>query len=174
MNSGEELSAPCPIQPEHERAGFSCGEEALDEWLRRRALKNETAGASRTYVLLAGDEAIAYYSLAAGGVARRFSPGTVRRDMPDPIPVMILARLAVDTRRQGRGIGRALVRDALLRTMNAAHIAGIRALLVHALNQRAASFYQNLGFLPSPFDPLVLLLPLRHFDPLDLAGEKHE
>ena len=174
MISRENISAPCPIQPGHERAGFSCGEETLDEWLRRRALKNETAGASRTYVLLADGAVVAYYSLAAGGVARRLTPGTVRREMPDPIPVMVLDRLAVDTHYQGQGIGRALVRDALLRTMNAAHIAGIRALLVHVLNQRAASFYQSLGFLPSPFDPLVLFLPLRHFGTLNVAGEEQQ
>ncbi len=155
-----EFSAPRPITPEHTSSEFSCGEDALDEWLKKKALKNEAAGASRTYVVCTGNAVAAYYSLAVGSVAHEFSPGPVRRNMPDPIPVMILARLAVDSQYKGRGLGTALVRDALLRSLQVARITGIRALLVHALNENAAIFYKNLGFISSPFDPLILFLQI--------------
>jgi GNAT superfamily N-acetyltransferase len=132
----------------------------LDDWLRSRAARNERDGASRTYVVCADKRVKAYYYLATGSVAGKQAPGRVRRNMPDPIPVMILGRLAVDTTLQGQGIGRGLLRDAILRTLKAAQIAGIRALMVHALDEDAARFYLSNGFLPSPFDPLVLMLPL--------------
>ena len=156
------LSAPEPLAYRHDFSSFSCGEETLDDWLRRRAGKNEQIGASRTYVVCEADKVVAYYSLAVGSVEHKFSPGSVRRNMPDPVPVMMLARLAVDTRYAGRNIGTALVRDAVLRTLQASHIAGIRALMVHALHERAAGFYANRGFLVSPVEPLILFLPLSH------------
>jgi ribosomal protein S18 acetylase RimI-like enzyme len=156
------LSAPAPLTATHDISGFSCGEIALDEWLRFRALKNEASGATRTYVVCLGNEVVGYYSLAVGSIEHQFAPGNIRRNMPRPIPVMILARLAVDCRHGGRNIGTGMVRDALLRTLQAADIAGIRALLVHALNEKAAAFYRKCGFAPSPFDPLVLLLALEY------------
>lgn len=156
------LSAPEPLAYRHDLSAFSCGEETLDDWLRRRAGKNERIGASRTYVVCEECRVAAYYSLAVGSVEHKFSPGSVRRNMPDPVPVMILARLAVDTRYAGRNIGTALVRDAVLRTLHASHIAGIRALMVHALHERATEFYANRGFLTSPVEPLILFLPLHH------------
>ena len=156
------LSAPEPLAYRHDFSEFSCGEESLDDWLRRRAGKNEQIGASRTYVVCDDCKVVAYYSLAVGSVEHKFSPGSVKRNMPDPVPVMILARLAVDTRYAGRHIGTALVRDAVLRTLQASHIAGIRALMVHALHEKAAEFYVNRGFLISPVEPLILFLPLGH------------
>ncbi len=155
-----ELSAPVPLVAVHDLSLFSCGEPALDNWLRGRAMKNETSGASRTYVVCAGNEVVGYYSLAVGSIEHQFAPGNIKRNMPQPIPVMILARLAVDRRYGGRNIGTAMVRDALLRTLQAADIAGIRALIVHALNENAAAFYQARGLTASPFDPLVLFLAL--------------
>ena len=103
----------------------------------------------------------AYYSLAVGSIERKFAPGGIRRNMPEPIPVMVLGRLAVDRRYAGKNIGAALVRDALLRTHRIAGEAGVRALLVHAIHESAARFYIRLGFIQSPFDPLVLFLGLQ-------------
>ena len=155
---------PQPLSSDHDLTNFACGRPSLDDWLRSRALKNQVSGASRSYVVtdvVSGARAVvAYYCLATGAVDSRQAPGKVRRNMPDPIPVMVLGRLAVDTRLQGQGIGRALLKDAILRTLNAAEIAGIRCLLVHALDEQAAEFYRRNGFLDSPIDPLVLMLPL--------------
>ena len=153
---------PCPIRGDHDLAAFHCGEPSLNDWLRKHALRNEATGASRTYVLHPADSlaVVGFYSLATGAVIRAGAPGGIRRNMPDPIPVMVLGRLAVARECQGQGLGRALVRDAILRTLQAAAIAGIRALLVHALSPQASEFYQSCGFEPAPIDPLVLMLRL--------------
>lgn len=160
------LSAPVPLTAEHNLAAFSCGEPSLDSWLRQRALKNETTGASRTYVVCVdlgsagAADVVGYYSLAVGSIEHQFTPGAIKRNMPQPIPVMLLARLAVDRRYAGQGIGTGMLQDALLRTLQAADIAGIRAMLVHVLSDKASSFYRERGFVPSPFDLLVLFLAL--------------
>lgn len=157
-----ELSAPAPLTLAHNTALFSCGEPVLDDWLRGRAIKNEASGASRTYVVCCENDVVGYYSLAVGSIEHQFAPGNIRRNMPHPIPVMLLTRLAVDRQCAGRNIGTGMLRDALLRTLQAADIAGIRAMLVHALNDKAAAFYGERGFAASPFDPLVLFLALDH------------
>ncbi len=154
------LQAPEPLRADHDLSGFQCGAPVLDEWLRKRAPGNEGSGASRSYVVCEGVRVLAYYSLATGSVEHSHAPGRVRRNMPDPIPVMILGRLAVDVSVQGQGIGRGLLKDAILRTLKAAQIAGIRAILVHALDETAAGFYRKHGFLDSPIDSLTLMLPL--------------
>ena len=156
------LQAPEPLRANHDLSRFDSGRRVLDEWLRNRALGNEAPGASRTYVVCEGARVLAYYSLATGSVEHSHAPGRVRRNMPDPIPVMILGRLAVDVSVQDQGVGRGLLRDAILRTLNAAEIAGIRAILVHALDETAAAFYRTNGFLDSPIDPSTLMLPLEH------------
>ncbi|MDE0176024.1 MAG: GNAT family N-acetyltransferase [Defluviicoccus sp.] len=153
-------TAPEPIAAHHVLAGLDSGQPTLDNWLTARALRNERDGASRTYVVCDDGAVVAYYCLAAGAVQHRDVPGRFRRNMPDPIPVMLMGRLAVAGSHQGKGIARGLVRDAILRTLKAAEIAGIRALLVHALDEDAATFYRHLGFLESPVDPLVLALPV--------------
>jgi len=155
------LSPPVPLAPTHDLSAFSCEEEVLNLWLRRRAGKNEGSGASRTYVVCEGKTVIAYSSLAVGSIEHKFAPGGIRRNMPEAIPVTVLGRLAVDARHTGKNIGAALVRDALLRTLRIAGEAGVRAMLVHALHERAAGFYSRLGFARSPFDPLVLFLGLQ-------------
>ncbi|MBQ7608632.1 MAG: hypothetical protein IJU76_11780 [Desulfovibrionaceae bacterium] len=111
------IAAPCHLEEGHNCGLFHCGEPALDAWLKNRALKNEAGGASRTYVITCGNDVVGYYSLAVGSVSHVLVPGRIRRNMPDPIPVMLLARLAVDTLIQKRGIGRALLRGAILRTV---------------------------------------------------------
>jgi predicted N-acetyltransferase YhbS len=154
----EEVGAPQKLSPEHELIGFDSGEPVLDDWLRRRALNNEASGASRTYVVCAGRSVVGYYSLSAGAVAHIVSPGRIRRNMPDPIPVIVLGRLAVDRRFHGRRIGTGLVRDAVLRALQAAEIAGVRAILVHAISPEAKCFYEKYGFVASPVEPMTVMI----------------
>lgn len=161
MSDGlETIKPPEKLTTAHDLASFDSGEPALDDWLRRRALHNETSGASRTYVVCVGKTVVGYYTLAVGAVAHADAPGRMKRNMPDPLPVMVLGRLAVDTNVQRRGIGKGLLRDAILRTVQAAEIAGIRAILVHAISESAKRFYEECGFTASPIDPLTVMLPL--------------
>lgn len=155
-----EFAAPARLHAAHDLSTFRCGEPALDDWLRNRALANEVSGASRTWVVCSGEKVAGYYALAVGAVAHEAAPGRVRRNMPDPVPVMIIGRLAVDLRYQGKGIGPALLRDAVMRTLQAAEIAGIRAILVHAISERAKRLYEKYGFIPSPVDPMTLMITL--------------
>jgi GNAT superfamily N-acetyltransferase len=154
------LAPPRPLSAECDCLGFDSGEPALDTWLKRSALKGQTSGAARTYVITSEQAVIGYYALAVGSVAHSAATGSVRRNMPDPVPVMLLARLALDHRWQGRGLGAALLKDAALRTLQAAEIGGIRALLVHAISADAARFYRYFGFQPSPADELILMVTL--------------
>ena len=156
----ETLTAPSVLEASHEMADFMCGHDSLDDWLKRRALDNQASGASRTYVVCSGQQVIAYYALASGALACSEATGKLRRNMPDPIPVAILARLAIDVRFQNRGLGRALFRDAALRILAAAETIGIRGLLVHAISADAAAFYQALGLSPSPSNSRTLMVPL--------------
>ena len=148
------------IAATHELTEFDCGVPSLNDWLRRRAVRNESDGASRTYVVCTdpGTKVVGYYSLATGAMFRAAAPGKVRRNMPEPIPVMIIGRLAVDRAFQGKGLGRALLRDAILRMLQAARIAGIRAILVHAITEQARQFYLRCGFRHSPLDPMTLMV----------------
>jgi GNAT superfamily N-acetyltransferase len=156
-----EFSAPEKLTAAHDLSQFQCGEPALDDWLRRRALQNEKSGSSRTYVLCTGWQVVGYYALAGGAVAHASAPGRIKRNMPDPVPVMVIGRLAIDVKFQGRGIGPALLRDAILRTAQAAEIAGIRAVLVHAISERAKRFYERWGFVASPVDPMTLMITVK-------------
>ena len=158
--SRQSLTPPEKLREDHDLSRFQCGEPALDDWLRRRALQNEESGASRTYVVCIGPRVLGYYALAVGAVAHAGAPGRIRRNMPDPVPVMILGRLAVDLELHGHGLGQGLLRDALLRTLQAADIAGIRAILVHAISSAAQRFYERHGFVRSPIDPMMLMIPL--------------
>lgn len=133
----------------------------LNDWLKGRAIKNETSGASRTYVVCHQNHVIAYYTLATGAVQCRQAPGRIRRNMPDPIPVMVLGRLAVHWDWQKKGLGGDLLADAVKRTLQAADIAGIRAFVVHALSDEAKQFYERFGFQPSPTDPMDLMITLK-------------
>lgn len=155
-----ELSAPEPLSAAHDASDFSSGSETLDYWLRRRALRNEDAGASRTCVVCAGSKVRGYYCLAAGSVELTRAPGRVRRNMPDPVPVMVIGRLAVHSTLQGQGLGLDLLLDAVKRTRQAARIVGVRAILVHALSEEAVRFYGKAGFRPSPVDPMTLMVTL--------------
>ena len=160
MSAERRISRPDKLSPEHDVSQFCCGEPTLDDWLRRRALQNEESGASRTYVSCMGNRVVGYYALAVGAVAHVEAPRRIRRNMPDPIPVMVIARLAVDTTAQGQAFGPALLRDAVLRTVQAAEIAGIRAILVHAISERAKRFYEKWGFIVSPVEPMTLMITM--------------
>ena len=155
------LRPPAPPAASHQLDDFDCGEAALDDWLKRRALANQSSGASRTFVVADQDGIVCgYYAMAAGAVAHQLATSSVRRNMPDPVPVMVLARLAVDRRAQGQRLGGSLLKDAVSRAVAVSHIAGVRALLVHALHEKAKQFYEHYGFAPSPIHPMTLMLRL--------------
>lgn len=154
------LSAPEKLRADHDLSLFECGEPSLNDWLQKRALHNEESGASRTYVVCVGKQVVGYYALAVGAVAHAAASGRVKRNMPDPVPVIIIGRLAVHKDFQGRRIGPGLLRDATLRTAQAAEIAGIRAILVHAISERAKKFYEDCGFGVSPMDPMTLMITM--------------
>lgn len=156
-----QLSAPAPLASAHPLDEFECGESVLDEWLKRRAMANQLSGATRTFVVADQDKRVyGYYAMAAGAVSHKLASSAVRRNMPDPIPVMVLARLAVDTRAQGIKLGASMLRDAVNRAVAVSENAGVRALLAHALHDRARLFYQHYGFQVSPAHPMTLLLRL--------------
>ena len=152
--------APAPLSELHEVESFSCGVESLDHWLKHRALKNQIQGVSRTYVVCEDKKVVAYYALASGAIATTDATGPFRRNMPAPIPVVVLGRLAVDLTIRGHGFGRSLVRDAGLRVIQAADAIGIRGMIVHALSDEAKLFYEKLGFEASPIDPYLLMITL--------------
>ena len=154
------ISAPEPLGAHHEVESFSSGVESLDPWLKRRALKNQATGASRTFVACEGRHVLAYYALASSAVTTNAVSGRFRRNMPNPIPVVVLGRLAVDKAWHGKGVGRALVRDAGLRVIQAADTIGVRGMIVHALSPEAKQFYMRLGFDLSPLDPMMLMVTL--------------
>lgn len=154
------LSPPELLSDHHDLETFASGVESLDAWLRHRALKNQATGASRTFVACEGQRVVAYYALASSGVAVAETPGRFHRNMPDPIPVVVLGRLAVDRSFQGQGLGRALVRDAGCRVIQAADAIGIRGLIVHAISAEAKAFYAAVGFDPSPLDPMTMMITL--------------
>jgi GNAT superfamily N-acetyltransferase len=154
------LELPSPISEHHLTIGFDSGILSLNEWLHRRALANQVSGASRTFVVCDNNKVVAYYALASGAISSGSTVGRFRRNMPDPIPVVVLGRLAVDLAFQGHGLGRALFRDAAQRVSYAADAIGIRGIIVHAITEQARSFYLALGFDPSPEDPMTLMVSL--------------
>jgi GNAT superfamily N-acetyltransferase len=154
------LTPPEPLTSHHSIADFSCGTASLDDWLKRRAFVNQTSGATRTFVTCVDNKVVGYYALASGGISVKSALGKFRRNMPNPIPVVILARLAIDSSYQGQGLGRALFRDAALRVIQAADTIGIRGIIVHAISEEAKNFYLGLGFSLSPLEPMTLMITL--------------
>ncbi len=163
------LTAPIPLNADHSLADFDCGNDTLNHWLKNRALKNQDSGASRTFVICRNDHVVGFYALATGSVRRTATPKSIARNMPESVPVMILGRLAVDSRMQGQYLGSALLKDALLRTLRVSREAGIRAVLVHAISDEAARFYERYRFQPTPMDPMTLILSIRRIERL-LSG----
>ena len=154
------LSAPRLLTDRHQLTSFASDEPSLDDWLKRRAARNQANGSSRTYVVCEGDTVIGFYCLAAGAISHAEAPSAVKRNRPDPVPVLVLGRLAIHKEHQQKGIGTALLNDAIRRTLQAANIAGVTALLVHAISQQARRFYLSRGFIDSPFKPMTLCLML--------------
>lgn len=157
-------TAPRPIAADDHVESFDCGKEPLNRFLKSRALENE-GKASRTYVICsaAGDDAgavVAYYTLAAGAVARSDAPGPLRRNMPNPLPVMVLGRMAVDGRHAGKGMGKAMLKEAIQRVAQTATVVGTRAMIVHAIDDEAAAFYTPFGFQLFPAGGRTLFLPI--------------
>ena len=158
-----QLAAPEPLSIGHRIEAFDCGEPVLDDWLRKRALGNQSSGASRTFVVAdASGRVMGYYALAAGAVAHETATSAVRRNMPDPVPVLVLGRLAVDRQAQGIKLGASLLQDAVKRAIGVSADAGIRALLVHALSEPAKQFYLHYGFQASTLHPMTLMMRLPH------------
>ncbi|MDD2660441.1 MAG: GNAT family N-acetyltransferase [Methylococcales bacterium] len=155
------LSAPALLTEQHRLADFSSGAASLDDWLKRRARSNQISGASRTYVVAEVEAVVAYYCLASGALTLNEAPAALRRNLPDPLPIAVLGRLAVDQSYQRRGLGVALLQDAVIRTLRASDILGIRGLLVHALSIETKSFYEHHGFVASPTHPMSLILSLK-------------
>jgi GNAT superfamily N-acetyltransferase len=156
-----ELGAVVLLDSSHDRRHFDCGVDPLNAYLKQYALQNQKKGIIRNYVVCRDGRVVGYYALAYGSVSQASAPPIITKGTGKyPIPLMILARLAVDLQEKGQGLGRALLKNAVLRTLQAADIAGLKAILVHAKNSEGQEFYEKHGFIPSPSDPLHLFFPL--------------
>ncbi len=160
LSASPPVSAPEPLATDHDVDSFDSGVLPLDDWLKRRARRNELEGASRTFVVCAGRRVAGYYSLAATSLSHHDATGRVRRNMPDPVPAVLLGRLAIDRAWQGKGLGADLLADAVLRVVAAAEIIGARALLVHAISPGAKAFYEKHGFRASSVDSMTLMITI--------------
>jgi GNAT superfamily N-acetyltransferase len=158
VKKSSKISEPASLTEAHRLDSFRCSKPELETWLKQRARKNQLEGASRTFVVCVGNEVVGYYALAAGAVLHEKTPGSIRRNMPNPIPVAVSGRLAVHTDWEGQGIGSGLLKDAVLRTVRLAEEMGIRALLCHAIDESAKQFYLHHGFIESPIEPLTVML----------------
>ena len=155
------MRPPEPLNSQHDLSRFNSGNSVQKAWLVERAVKNQEDGATRTFVVCNEMLVVGYYALALGQVNRADAPGAITRGMPDPVPMMVLARLAVDQSCQSLGLGRNLVRDAVERTLRVSMDAGVRGLLVSAIDDKARAFYEKLGFVSSRADPNVLMMRLK-------------
>jgi GNAT superfamily N-acetyltransferase len=155
------LSGPAVLAEHHELDEFSSGEASLDDWLKKRARANHAGGASRVFVTCVGNRVVGYYSLSSSSIVNDTVPGRLRRNMPDPIPVVLLGRLAIDKEWQGKEIGRALFRDAAMRVFQAAEVIGVRGIVVHAISGEARKFWKAIGFSDCPHEPLTLVVTLQ-------------
>lgn len=157
------IKAPAPLNTGHNLADFCCSDPGLNEWLKKKAMKNHSTGISRVYVICAENtsQVIGYYCLSTGSIQRNTAPGSYRRNAPDSLPVIILGRLAVDRAYSGQGLGAALLKDAIYRTENIALQVGVRALVVHALDEQVRNFYTRFAFDASNTHPLTLLYPIK-------------
>ncbi|TRX56708.1 GNAT family N-acetyltransferase [Thalassomonas sp. M1454] len=154
------ISEPLSLNSSFDLTEFDCGEESLNYFLKKKSMKNQISGASKTYVCTVDGKVVAYYSLAFGCVERKLPPGNIKRNMPENIPVIILGRLAVDKQFAQSGLGSQLLRNAILRSLNVSRTIGVKAILVHALSQQAKSFYSQYGFITAPFNENMLLYSL--------------
>lgn len=156
------ISAPAVLNDQHHLDLFCCGHDALDHWLKKQAIRNQKNHGSKTFVIACGHKVVGYYALAAGSVERQDVSKNIARNMPDPIPMIVLGRLAVDKSMQGKSLGKALLKDALLRSLNVANDIALKAVLVHAIDDQARMFYQKFGFEMLPGSDRTLMLPISH------------
>lgn len=156
-----EITSPEPLQAKHLLNEFDCGDNVLNRWLIQQAFKNEQLGGSRTYVVCCDNKVIGYYAIATGSIEHAGLPGKLRRNMPDPISVLVLGRLAVDINWQSKYLGRGLLKDAVLRACMIAQQVGVSALLVHCLSEQAKDHYLKYGFIESTISPMTVLLRLK-------------
>lgn len=155
------IDPPAPLEASHNLARFSCGQPSLDDWLQKKALANQKSGATKTYVVIQNRQVIGFYSLALASINRAEAPGRMKHNVPESLPMMLLARLAVKTDCQGQGIGPGMLKDAIQRTVLVSQQAGVMGLLAHALDEKAKQFYTQYGFRESPMHPLTLILPVK-------------
>ena len=155
-------AGPQLLAGEHVLEGFDCGSGALNDWLVRRALRNQSSGTSRTWVVIEGEtpQVVAFYASSTASVLRSTAPKKVGRNQPEEMPAILLARMGVDSRHQGRGIGAALLKHFMLKAIEVAQSVGVRVLLIHAKDESAKNFYEHYGFVGSPLDPLVMMMLL--------------
>ncbi|WP_028486024.1 GNAT family N-acetyltransferase [Thiomicrorhabdus chilensis] len=158
------INPPELLADRHDTRKFSCGKTTLDHWLKAKALKNQTNRGSRTFVITSNDRVVGYYALASGAVERSKATSNIARNMPNPIPVVILARLAIDTNFKGLSLGKGLLKDALLRSLNVANEVGVKAVLVHALDSEAVEFYEKFGFKRMPEQENTLLISISNIE----------
>ncbi len=154
----ERPQAPQPLSPDHQTDAFDCNVAALDLWLKTRAHVNEASGASRTFVMCENRRVVGYYSLAAASIMHSHATGNVRRNMPEPVPAVLIGRLALDKAWRKKGYGVSLLQDAVLRVAGAAETVGVRAILVHAMSEDAKTFYERFGFRASPVEAMTLMM----------------
>ena len=157
----ETVTAPAVLSTEHRLENFNSGEASLDHWLKRKALKNQASGASRTFVICKDKAVIGYYCLSAGAIAQEAAPKKLRRNMPDPLSVLILGRLAIDVNYHNKSLGSALLCDAILRSVTVSEDTGIFAILVHAISEQAKRFYLSRGFVESPLQAMTLMMTMK-------------
>ncbi|HWF82027.1 MAG TPA: GNAT family N-acetyltransferase [Streptosporangiaceae bacterium] len=167
---GPGYSRPRPIGQDDDTSQFSCGDDPIDQWLRRYAIANHFGGGARTYVTLRDSQVVGYYALAAASIQRADATPRAAKAMPQPVPAILLGRLGVDRKEAGQGLGTFLLRDAVIRTLGAADVIGVRVLLVHAASEDARNFYLKRGFDPSPTDPMHLMVLLK--DARSILGNK--
>lgn len=168
------ISAPVILTEAHDHSEFDCGTEVLNSWLHERALKNSIQNASRCFVVCDGDKVIGYYAFSAGSVHQTEAPGNIKRNMPNPIPVFVLGRLAIDMNYQGKGLGKHLLKDVMLRALKVSEYIAAKALLVHAISEDAKVFYEAFGFKESPINPMTLFLSIDTLKTLKLKSLRTE
>ncbi|OGT47883.1 MAG: GNAT family N-acetyltransferase [Gammaproteobacteria bacterium RIFCSPHIGHO2_12_FULL_38_11] len=157
----QDLTAPSLLSDEHDVDSFDCSEPTLNDWLKKRAAKNNASDASRCFVICnENNEVVGYYSLSAGAISRELAPKSMQRNMPDSLPVLVLGRLAIDKNYHNKGLGSALLRDAMIRSVNIAQDAGVFAILIHSLSDKAKQFYISRGLVESPLQPMTLFMTL--------------
>jgi GNAT superfamily N-acetyltransferase len=156
-----DLAAPRAIRPDDDASQFSCGDEVKDQWIRKYAVANHFGGGAKVYVAVSGTRIVGFYALATASIQHSDATPRVSKSMPDPVPAILLGRLAADSKEAGKGLGSFLLRDAIIRTLAAAEVVGVRVLLVHAASEAARKFYADRGFEPSPTDPLQLMIMLK-------------